>query len=86
MSAGRLNAREEPEPQDRTDDEAAALERGLEALAFLERSRELAAEPVDPAAGPLDSQAPPGAARPQPPCPRDPACREASGRPGEIHN
>ncbi len=44
-----------------TGDTDPALERGLEALAFLERSRELAAEPVVPSPRLCPSDRPPGA-------------------------
>ncbi len=48
MSPGRLKARILAASGGGTQEDAATLERGLEALAFLERSRSLADEPVDP--------------------------------------
>lgn len=62
MSQSRLLARLLAASGRGAQEDAATLERGLEALAFLERSRTLADEPVDPPehtspARPLDSAA-----------------------------
>lgn len=57
MSGDRPDAREFAASRGTTEDEAAALERGLDALAFLELSRALADEPVE---APPDEAAPAG--------------------------
>lgn len=68
MSASRPDARAFAASGGATEDEVATLERGLDALAFLERSRDLADEPVEPPAG----EAPPYG-------PRVPACEPSPG-------
>lgn len=63
MSVPLVEARSEPSPWAGTADTDPALERGLEALAFLERSRALAAEPVAPPGNPFPGRGqPPGGA------------------------
>lgn len=60
MNTYRPDVREFAASRGATEDEIATLERGLDALAFLELSRALADEPVEAPAGEPARDDPPG--------------------------